>query len=440
MTINKTNNQSFYDNVITLLKGNSIAQAIPLLISPILARIYSPDNFAVFGLYMSILAILTVFVTGKYELAIMLPKSNRNALNVFALSIIISVINSLIILLIAANPLFNFSELFSIKMERQLILLIPLSVLLIGVFNSLRYLNNRNKQFTELAQTKVYRSLSTAIFNVSFGLLGLTNIGLITSNIIAQLFANVNLLRHNIFLKNLYGSISLAQMKKMLSKYSKFPIFDLPANLFFNLYSSMLVFYFSVFMTPTVAGMYFFVNRLLKTPASFFVTSFQDVFFQKISENSDNIAVEAEKFSKQIFFFLFLPFFLIVYLSYFYSDLLFGNKWTDLYKYFYCISLPIFMSIINSPFAHILKVLNKQEYSLIIHVGRFIILFSALFLMSSWSLKLFEILIIFSLLESLYYLFISIFTMKILSHPYGFYLKLVIFSLFISFLNLFLLS
>ena len=192
------------------------------------------------------------------------------------------------------------AELFSIKMERQLILFIPLSVLLIGVFNSLRYLNNRNKQFTELAQTKVYRSLSTAIFNVSFGLLGLTNIGLITSNIIAQLFANVNLLRHNIFLKNLYGSISLAQMKKMLSKYSKFPIFDLPANLFFNLYSSMLVFYFSVFMTPTVAGMYFFVNRLLKTPASFFVTSFQDVFFQKISENSDNIAVEAEKFSKQM--------------------------------------------------------------------------------------------------------------------------------------------
>ena len=96
----------------------------------------------------------------------------------------------------------------------------------------------------------------------------------------------------------------------------------------------------------------------------------------------------------------------------------------------------IYLSIINSPFAHILKVLNKQEYSLIIHVGRFIILFSALFLMSSWSLKLFEILIIFSLLESLYYLFISIFTMKILSHPYGFYLKLVIFSLFISFLNL----
>ena len=130
MTINKKN-KSFYGNVITLLKGNTIAQAIPLLISPILARIYSPDNFAVFGIYMSTLAILTVFVTGKYELAIMLPKSNRNALNVFALSIIITAITSIITLLMAVNPFFNFSELLSIKIERKLILFLPLSVLLI---------------------------------------------------------------------------------------------------------------------------------------------------------------------------------------------------------------------------------------------------------------------------------------------------------------------
>jgi len=437
LTINKKN-KSFYGNVITLLKGNTIAQAIPLLISPILARIYSPDNFAVFGIYKSTLAILTVFVTGKYELAIMLPKSNRDALNVFALSTIITVITSIITLLIAVNPFFNFSELLSLKIEKKLILFLPLSVLLIGLYNSLHYLNNRNKQFTELAQTKVYRSLSSAIFNISFGLMGLTNIGLITSNIIAQSFANINLLRHNMFLKNLYSSISLLKMKKMLSKYSKFPIFDLPANLFFNLYSSMLVFYFSIFMTPTIAGMYFFVNRLLKTPASFFVTSFQDVFFQKISEDSNNIGLQVEEFSKKIFSSLFLPFFAMIFLSYFYSDILFGNQWTDLYKYFYCISLPVFVSIINSPFAHVLKVLNKQEYSLILHAGRLFILITSLYLMSILNFELFEIIIIFSLLESLYYLLISIVTMKILNHSYAFYLKMVIFSIFITSFNLFL--
>ncbi len=438
--MNKTEKNSFYKNVVTLIKGNSIAQAIPLIISPILARIYSPENFADFGVYMSILAILTVFVTGKYELAIMLPKKDNNALNIFALSIIITIIVSIITLLITINPFFNLVDLLSLTIDKNLIFYFPLSILLIGVFNSFYYLNNRSKQFHELAQTKVYRSSSTAIFNISFGAIGLTSFGLIASNIIAQLIANINLFRHNMVLKSVCSSVNVVTMKKMLFKYRKFPVFDLPANLFFNLYSSMLVLYFSIFMTPTIAGMYFFVNRLLKTPASFFVTSFQDVFFQKISEDSNNIGFEVEKFSKQIFFYLCLPFFSIIYLSYFYSDLLFGNQWTGLYKYFYCISLPIFISIINSPFAHVLKVLNKQEYSLMLHVGRFIILLTALYLMSSWNFKLFEILIIFSLLESIYFLLSSIFIMKILNYSYSFYLKLVIFSLFISFLNLFLLS
>tara|TARA_B100000965_G_scaffold406398_1_gene445117 strand:- start:3377 stop:4693 length:1317 start_codon:yes stop_codon:yes gene_type:complete len=438
--LNKTEKNSFYKNVVTLIKGNSIAQAIPLIISPILARIYSPENFADFGVYMSILAILTVFVTGKYELAIMLPKKDNNALNIFALSIIITIIVSIITLLITINPFFNLVDLLSLTIDKNLIFYFPLSILLIGVFNSFYYLNNRSKQFHELAQTKVYRSSSTAIFNISFGAIGLTSFGLIASNIIAQLIANINLFRHNMVLKSVCSSVNVVTMKKMLFKYRKFPVFDLPANLFFNLYSSMLVLYFSIFMTPTIAGMYFFVNRLLKTPASFFVTSFQDVFFQKISEDSNNIGFEVEKFSKQIFFYLCLPFFSIIYLSYFYSDLLFGNQWTGLYKYFYCISLPIFISIINSPFAHVLKVLNKQEYSLMLHVGRFIILLTALYLMSSWNFKLFEILIIFSLLESIYFLLSSIFIMKILNYSYSFYLKLVIFSLFISFLNLFLLS
>ena len=437
--LNIPEKNSFYKNVFTLLKGNSIAQAIPLLISPILARIYSPESFAYFGVYMSILAILTVFVTGKYELAIMLPKKDRDALNVFALSVMITIIISMVTLLIVINPFFNLVDFLSLNIEKYLIFYFPISILLIGVFNSFYHLNNRKKQFNELAQTKVYRSSSTAILNILFGTMGFSIFGLIISNVISQLIANINLFRHNMIFKNLFDSINLIKIKKMAWRYRKFPIFDLPANLFFNLYSSMLVFYFSIFMTPIVAGMYFFVNRLLKTPASFFVTSFQDVFFQKISEDSNNIGVEVENFSRQIFFYLFLPFFSIIYLSYFYSDLLFGNKWTDLYKYFYCISLPVFISIINSPFAHVLKVLNKQEYSLMLHAGRFIILLSALYLMSSWNFKVFEILIIFSLLESLYYLLISIITMKILSHSYNFYLKLVIFSIVISLLNVFLL-
>jgi len=72
------------------MAGTSIAQAIPLAISPILTRIYTPKDFGVFALYISIASIISVVATGRYELAIMLPKKDDDAINLVVLSILIA--------------------------------------------------------------------------------------------------------------------------------------------------------------------------------------------------------------------------------------------------------------------------------------------------------------------------------------------------------------
>ena len=74
-------------NVLTLMTGTTLAQAIPIAISPILTRLYSPEDFGTFGLYMAIVAIASVLVTGRYELAILLPKRDRDAMHILALPI-----------------------------------------------------------------------------------------------------------------------------------------------------------------------------------------------------------------------------------------------------------------------------------------------------------------------------------------------------------------
>ena len=54
----------FSRNVLTLMTGTTIAQAIPIAISPILTRIYSSEDFGMSALYMSIASILSVVATG----------------------------------------------------------------------------------------------------------------------------------------------------------------------------------------------------------------------------------------------------------------------------------------------------------------------------------------------------------------------------------------
>ena len=90
----------FLKNVLTLVSATSIAQAIALLIYPVLSRIYTPAEHGLFALYMSIISITSIISTGKYELATMLPKKAEEGASITVLSILISFTVSVFLLLI----------------------------------------------------------------------------------------------------------------------------------------------------------------------------------------------------------------------------------------------------------------------------------------------------------------------------------------------------
>ena len=57
-------------NTLKLTSGSVINYIIPMVTTPILTRIYSPADYGVWGIFSSIATILTVFVCGGYEYAI----------------------------------------------------------------------------------------------------------------------------------------------------------------------------------------------------------------------------------------------------------------------------------------------------------------------------------------------------------------------------------
>ena len=75
----------FSRNVLTLMTGTTIAQAIPIAISPILTRMYSPEEFGVLALFVALASIFGSMSTGRYALAILLPKDNKeNTIKVYS--------------------------------------------------------------------------------------------------------------------------------------------------------------------------------------------------------------------------------------------------------------------------------------------------------------------------------------------------------------------
>ena len=83
---------SFIKNVVTLVAGTSIAQLIPILISPILTRIYSPEDFGLYAILIAISSICAIGSCLRYESAIVQEKDSNNAIVLLRLSVYVCLI------------------------------------------------------------------------------------------------------------------------------------------------------------------------------------------------------------------------------------------------------------------------------------------------------------------------------------------------------------
>lgn len=159
----------FNKNVLKLMTGATIAQAIPVAISPILTRLYTPEDFGVLTIFIALTAIFGSIVNARYELAIVLPEKEEDSINLVALSILIAIFISS--LLLVAILLFKNSIILLLGNDQIGLWLyfVPLTVLFIGIFNSLNYLNTRLKMFGVIAKVKVVKSVSLAIVQLGLG-------------------------------------------------------------------------------------------------------------------------------------------------------------------------------------------------------------------------------------------------------------------------------
>ena len=67
-------NSDFIKNVLVVMSGTTLAQALGFALSPIISRIYSPADFGVFGSFTAIVSVIAVGMTLEYSQALILPK------------------------------------------------------------------------------------------------------------------------------------------------------------------------------------------------------------------------------------------------------------------------------------------------------------------------------------------------------------------------------
>jgi O-antigen/teichoic acid export membrane protein len=350
----------FFRHVSIVMLGTAAAQAIPLAVSPLLTRIYGPEDFGIYAIYLAIGAIGTVAAAGRYEMAIMRPAREAEARSVFNLAIITAVITCVLLafVLLATHALpwkGPTTELGDLQF------LLPLSICALSVFSSVGYWLNRHKRYAQLSKLKVAQSILIAAGSVGAGYWIGGATGLIVGTLIGQVaLALWPLLRLGGWRD---ASSDDNTLRGTASRYWKYPAVSMPTALLDTFSQQAPTLVFSRFYDMAATGHYNLGVRVLSSPAALISTAIGQVYFRRIAEIARETprALPAEVISTAKKLLLIgLPIFLPLML---WGDVLFawifGAPWAKAGTYAQIIAFSAFVKFVVSPLSTLFIALER---------------------------------------------------------------------------------
>lgn len=351
----KFSKSEFSRNVSSQILGTGIAQALPFLATPLLTRLFSEADFALYTSFFAIASIFSVAVGGKYHLAIVLPKKEADAHKIFTLSIYLTVAYATVIALFL--PFFH--NLFPKDLAQVLYFVSPY-VLFFGVWSTYINMSIRHKTFTANAIAKVLQALGYIITAIGLGFSKFVGFGLILAKIMGTAVSWLFLSRKS---PVHFKLISLKDLREMTKTYIDYPKYGIWPALLNTISLQAFILILTQFYTTEDLGYFGLTFMVLSAPLTLIGTSFKDVFYQKIATLINRKCYEEAllffKKSATALLLMGLPICLILYpFGEHLFGFVFGDKWERSGEFASVLAFSFAVKLVVSPLSSIFNATN----------------------------------------------------------------------------------
>jgi O-antigen/teichoic acid export membrane protein len=374
--------------VATLAGASTAAQVISLLAVPISTRLYTPQDYGTLAVFNSLLGIIVIIASLRYELAIPLTTENNKALEVLVLCFGLII---LFIVLTCSAIWWGGDWIASVMKDRSLkpwLWLLPLGVAGAGTYQALNYWTIRRQRYTELAQTKLSQSVTGTATMLGVGAAYPGPLGLLLSALASQSLGIFLLLRDVAAVAR--ARIAPFSLKGLLSvayEYWQFPLFSSAAALTNSAGSILPPLMLASLYGSQVTGWFGLAQKVMLLPLSLIGVAVGQVFLgeaaQIMRERPDSLPDLFRRMTGRMLV-LGIPIIAGGALSPWVFPFIFGPKWATAGTYAAFISIYCAIQIVVSPISTIAILRKRQDIQFIFDALRAGMVALALWLPSFW--------------------------------------------------------
>ena len=351
-------------DVATLTMGTVIAQGITIAFTPLLTRMYSPNDFGLLAVFLAVVSVGATLVTLRYETSILVPKENTESANLVLLSLILGGGLSVVLAVLGALLPMGLQEKLGLGALGNWLPIIFLTAAATSALAVMQGWMNRQKKYLHMALLRVGQSTCVAGLAVFLGLLH-TNNGLL----IAQICASMCLCLVALWLGRSAAHLwQKQQLQATAHAYKNAPKYLLPTALLDVVTLQMPVVLIAAWFGAGDAGQFSMAWRLLMMPMALIGGAVGQVFMQRFSNALETPAF-AKKIIKQSWLFLFfvglVPFSLILMGGDAIFAMVLGDKWLGSGAIAMTLAPMALAMFVSSPTSGAYVLLGLQRYSLL---------------------------------------------------------------------------
>lgn len=279
-----TAQRGFLRSILTLLTGATLAQALPLLAAPALTRLYSPADFGLFALFSGLMSNIAVMAGGRYEMAIVLPEDDDEALHLLALSLLIAFGWMLLLLPLSLVEETTIARVLGHPEVAHWLPVLAVTVFAVGCSQSLGCWANRRRRDGVMASSRFLQSGGTVGTQwlagwAKFGAGGLI-LGQLLGTLLAAVWLAVDALRQG---GHWLARLRWQQIKAVAWRYREFPTINAMHAFVTAFQETGALWVLSHAGGASALGYYGLTIRVLKAPIGLVGGVVAQVLYQRIA-------------------------------------------------------------------------------------------------------------------------------------------------------------